>query len=305
EFIETGASGQTNLKGTVAVSGLGGNPYRDGSFDYYMSEPVVVNDPKGMGAFINCAVEMEMAPKKNTTVYLDYFFNNEWRKDATGTMVRYHYTWDDKANSGFSMLGDVFNRQGVQTSSLISAPTAANLRNASIYIIVDPDTKKETGNPNFIQQEHINAIADWVKGGGVLVLMGNDVNNAEFEHFNNLAAKFGLHFNEVNYHQVQGDQFEQGAFMIPEKHSIFKTAKKIYVKELATLNVSKPTDAVFKDGDKVIMAAVKYGKGTVFAIGDPWLYNEYVDGRKLPAEYDNYEAAADLVKWLTAQSAKR
>ncbi len=30
-FIETDANGQTNLKGTVKVSGLGGNPYRDGS----------------------------------------------------------------------------------------------------------------------------------------------------------------------------------------------------------------------------------------------------------------------------------
>src|SRR5439155_22721992 len=29
-----------NLKGTVSVSGLGGNPYRDGSYDYYMSEKV-------------------------------------------------------------------------------------------------------------------------------------------------------------------------------------------------------------------------------------------------------------------------
>ena len=306
EFIETDASGQTNLKGTVAVSGLGGNPYRDGSFDYYMSEPVIVNDPKGMGAFINCAVEMEMpSANKKVSVYLDNFFNNEWRKDATGTMVRYHYTWDDKANSGFAILGDVFNRNGAKTYSLESAPDAANLKNASIYIIVDPDTKKETENPNFVQPQHINAIADWVKAGGVLVLMGNDINNTEFEHFNQLAAKFGLHFNEDNYHQVQGDQYEQGAFTIPANHSIFKTAKKIYVKELATLKVSKPTDAVFKDGDKVIMAVVKYGKGTVFAIGDPWLYNEYVDGRKLPAEFDNYEAAADLVKWLIAQSAKK
>jgi unsaturated rhamnogalacturonyl hydrolase len=34
------ASGQTNLKGTVSVSGLGGKPYRDGSFDYYMRNPL-------------------------------------------------------------------------------------------------------------------------------------------------------------------------------------------------------------------------------------------------------------------------
>lgn len=310
EFIETDANGQTNLKGTVSVSGLGGNPYRDGSFEYYMSEPVIVNDPKGMGAFINCAVEMEMVPSlavgaNKGAVYLDTYFNNEWKKDPTGTMIRWHYTWDDKTNGGFAMLGDIFNRHGMQTYSLEQAPTKANLTNASIYIIVDPDTKKETENPNFIQPEHANAIADWVKAGGVLMLMGNDMNNAEFEHFNQLAAKFGLHFNTDLYHPVINDQYEQGAFLIPQKHSIFKTTNKIFVKELATLNVSKPADAIFKDGDKVIMAAIKYGKGTVFAIGDPWLYNEYVDGRKLPAEYQNYNAAVDLVRWLIGQVPKK
>lgn len=28
-----------NLKGTVGVAGLGGNPYRNGSYEYYLSEP--------------------------------------------------------------------------------------------------------------------------------------------------------------------------------------------------------------------------------------------------------------------------
>lgn len=55
---ETG--GKVELHGTVKVSGLGGDPYRDGSFDYYMSEPVIVNDPKGMGAFILASNEMEL-----------------------------------------------------------------------------------------------------------------------------------------------------------------------------------------------------------------------------------------------------
>ena len=51
-----------NLHGTVSVSGLGGNPYRDGSFEYYMSEKVIVNDPKGVGAFLKAGNEMEMLP---------------------------------------------------------------------------------------------------------------------------------------------------------------------------------------------------------------------------------------------------
>ena len=50
------------------------------------------------------------------------------------------------------------------------------------------------------------------------------------------------------------------------------------------------------------MAVAKVGKGTVFAVGDPWLYNEYTDGRRLPAEYDNYKAMVDLTRWLIDQS---
>jgi unsaturated rhamnogalacturonyl hydrolase len=50
------------------------------------------------------------------------------------------------------------------------------------------------------------------------------------------------------------------------------------------------------------MAVAKYGKGTVFAVGDPWLYNEYVDGRRLPLEYENFRAANDLARWLLAQT---
>ncbi|MFT3935690.1 MAG: glycoside hydrolase family 88 protein [Chitinophagaceae bacterium] len=57
KFISTDANGNINLEGTVSVSGLGGKPdsYRDGSFEYYMREPVIQDDPKGVGAFLKCA----------------------------------------------------------------------------------------------------------------------------------------------------------------------------------------------------------------------------------------------------------
>lgn len=60
KFISTGPDGQVNLEGTVNVGGLGGNSshYRDGSYAYYMSERIVANDPKGIGAFLlaSCAI---------------------------------------------------------------------------------------------------------------------------------------------------------------------------------------------------------------------------------------------------------
>jgi len=308
EFIEVDNNSQVNLKGTVAVSGLGGNPYRDGSFDYYMSEPVIVNDPKGMGAFINCAVEMEMADLqsvgKGKTVLLDNYFNNEWRKDATGAQVRFHYTWDDRANSGFAMLGEVFSTYGVKKASLESRPTAKNLQQASIYVIVDPDTEKETAQPNYMQAQDVAVIKDWVKAGGVLLLMSNDSGNAEFKHFNLLPEAFGIHFNENSKNRVQRDNYPEGAVMIPAQHSVFGHTQKVYIKELSTVTTKNPAVVILKNGDDNVAAISKYGKGIVFAVGDPWLYNEYVDGRKLPMEYENYPAAVDLVKWLVKQSKK-
>jgi unsaturated rhamnogalacturonyl hydrolase len=302
-------NGQTNLHGTVSVSGLGGNPYRDGSFDYYMSEKVIVNDAKGVGAFIQAANEMEMMPTlsygKGKTVVLDYFFNNEWRKDATGTNIRYHYVWDDRMNSGFATLGDIFKSYGVQTKFLETAPTAEDLKGANIYIIVDPDTEKETTSPNYMNETYAKAIADWVKAGGVLILMANDKGNADLEHTNILASKFGVKFNEDNYNLVVADKFEQGAVMAPANNSVFKTAKKVYLKEVSTLQVSSPATAVLTKEGKNIVATAKYGKGSVFIVGDPWIYDEYADGRKLPAEFENFKAAQDIVKWAISQSGKR
>ena len=63
QFVKYDANGRLNLEGTVSVAGLGGNPYRDGSYEYYLSEKVVTNDPKGIGAFLLAATEMETAAK--------------------------------------------------------------------------------------------------------------------------------------------------------------------------------------------------------------------------------------------------
>jgi unsaturated rhamnogalacturonyl hydrolase len=53
------------------------------------------------------------------------------------------------------------------------------------------------------------------------------------------------------------------------------------------------------------MTVSKLGKGTVFAVGDPWFYNEYLDGRKIPMYLENYKAAEDLVKWAIDQTKKK
>ena len=66
-FIEIEPSGNVSLNGIVSVGGLGGDPYRDGSYEYYLSEPIKKNDFKGYGPFIMASVEMEMANPKSLT----------------------------------------------------------------------------------------------------------------------------------------------------------------------------------------------------------------------------------------------
>jgi unsaturated rhamnogalacturonyl hydrolase len=65
--------------------------------------------------------------------------------------------------------------------------------------------------------------------------------------------------------------------------------------------VSGAAKPVLTDNGDILMATAKYGKGTVFATVDPWLYNEYTDGRKLPSTYDNYAAGRELVQWILEQ----
>jgi hypothetical protein len=237
---------------------------------------------------------------KAQTVTLDYYFNHEYRTAKNGQTQRYHYTWEDTASSGYSIWGNIFSRNNATIKSLEAAPTPDNLKGTDIYIIVDPDTKKETANPGYIQEPHIQAISNWVKAGGVLVLLANDSANTELEHFNHLSETFGIHFNTDLRNRVTGKQFETGAFIVPSGTAIFEAGEKIYIKEICTLKLSGNAKTVFTDNGDIIIATAKYGSGTVFAVGDPWFYNEYCNGR-LPAGYDNDKAADNLTKWLLQQ----
>ena len=51
-------TGKMRLKQICRSAGLGGDPYRGGSFEYYVNTDIVVNDAHGTGAFILAAAEM-------------------------------------------------------------------------------------------------------------------------------------------------------------------------------------------------------------------------------------------------------
>lgn len=63
EFVREDEDGGVSLTNVCGVAGLGGNPYRDGSFEYYVGEEIRVNDPKGVGPFILASLEYEKQAK--------------------------------------------------------------------------------------------------------------------------------------------------------------------------------------------------------------------------------------------------
>jgi len=60
-LVRIDSQGLLTLEKVCGGAGLGGDPYRDGSFEYYINEKIIPNDPKGVGPFILAALEMEGA----------------------------------------------------------------------------------------------------------------------------------------------------------------------------------------------------------------------------------------------------
>jgi unsaturated rhamnogalacturonyl hydrolase len=305
KFVTTDADGGATLHGTVKVGGLGGTPYRSGTFDYYVHETVGDQDAKGVGSYLLAGSETEQASTEASgqgkTVMVDAWFNSQTRKTALGQTELFHYKWDDDSNNGFSFLGYAFQRYGVQLAELPTAPTLAALKNAQVYIICSPDIPSKNPKPNYIDKASGDAIEAWVKAGGVLLLFSNDRDNTEFEHYNTLSDRFGIHFNPVLSHHVVEPDHAPGEVVIPPGTGIFGDGFKAYMKDTSTITLSGPAKAVVTDKGDIMIAVSHVGKGVVLGIVDPWIYNEYVDGRKM-REYDGFEAEKDLAGWAVKQA---
>ncbi|MEY3896175.1 MAG: hypothetical protein RLZZ214_1695 [Verrucomicrobiota bacterium] len=59
DLVRVGGAGDVNLTRCCQVAGLGQPDKRDGSYQYYISEPVVENDLKGVGPFIQAGIELD------------------------------------------------------------------------------------------------------------------------------------------------------------------------------------------------------------------------------------------------------
>jgi unsaturated rhamnogalacturonyl hydrolase len=216
-----------------------------------------------------------------TVVALDGYHNNESKMPG-------HYQWADTTLDGFSKFADGFREHDIEVRTLRSKIDDESLRGIRLLIIVDPDTPEETDNPKYIEDSEIEALSKWVNDGGRLVLLGNDKGHAEFTHLNKLAGRFGIQFLEETYPKVTG----KGILIATGPDPIFAGGLNTYLVEVAPLKLSGPARSVLTDHGTNIMGLASVGQGLVFALGDPWLYNEYF------SQKDNLAIATNLFRML-------
>ena len=216
-----------------------------------------------------------------TVVALDGYHNNE-------RAMPEHYQWEGTTEGSFSKLANGFREHDVQLRTLRAPIDAASLSGVNLLIIVDPDTPEETPDPKYIEDAEIEALVKWVNDGGRLVLLGNDKGHAEFMHFNRLASRFGIQFLEETYPKVSG----KAILVATGKHSIFEGGLQAYLVEVAPLKLAAPAEPMLTHEGTDVMALAHVGRGMVFALGDPWLYDEYI------ARNDNVAIATKLFTML-------
>ena len=304
-FLKADEDGSVNLSKAVMAIELHGAKQSVRGFTGHGSATTGSNEPVGIGTFLLAASELELGSDAvlglGKRVVLDAWYNSQTRKNAAGETEYFHYKWTDYANPGFSLLGHIWSSYGVATDTLYKAPTREQLKGAQFYIIVSPDNLAKNPEPHYMTEQDAAQVAAWVKDGGVLVMLENDPDNADITHLNLLADQFGLHFNNALTHHVIDNDIRMGRIDLSEQKEPFTSKHVLYMKDTCSLALTRGAESLLTFKGDVLMAKAKYGKGTVLAVTDAWLYNEYTDGRILPAEYDNFAAGKELVHWLLLQ----
>jgi unsaturated rhamnogalacturonyl hydrolase len=111
-----------------------------------------------------------------------------------------------------------------------AAPTAI-ISSLSVYIIVDPDSRRSPSQP---QPTHSEVVTNWVRGGGDARCSGQRRPICRIKNTNQL-AKTGVQFTDQSVNLVQGSQFEQSKVDLTTGKRCFKRDPRPMWKELAVL----------------------------------------------------------------------
>jgi hypothetical protein len=220
-----------------------------------------------------CGLIIPGSAAQKQVVALDCYHNTE---------TPAHYTWQKVGLGGYSQFAQIILGLGADTSTITTPLDSTTLSRASILIIVNPG---RTATSNLIGAAEIAAVDKWVGHGGKLMCFANNTGHVEFVHYNQLMARFGITFNDTT--QTGGSNFGP----VPQ-NEVFSSCTTFYIVDICNLSVAAPAKSVFTFQGNVLMAAVLKDSGEVFAMGDPWVYDEHLAAR------DNKKGITQVMNWL-------
>ena len=105
-YLKTNEDGSLSLGGICLVAGLGGNGRRPGTYDYYMSEPIVEDDAKGVGPFLLAYTELlryvmhlTFRLRRRSIALTEHFRQPEERDFAMRPYACADHTWPQALHS--------------------------------------------------------------------------------------------------------------------------------------------------------------------------------------------------------------
>jgi unsaturated rhamnogalacturonyl hydrolase len=223
--------------------------------------------------------------QRRPVLAVDAWHNNE---------AQPHYRWEGVYMGGYFDLHLMLERLGYETATLAAPFSAASLKGIDYLLVVDPDLPSEAKDPKYVTEDEAAAADAWVRLGGTLLLFTNDKGNAEFEHFNRFAKRFGVEF-DPGPHQDEKGQIKL-TLKTPAGGKLLEGGLHFYAVQVAPLILTaKDRDVLLESNGKPMMALIRHGRGRVVALGDPWLYNEYIRSQ------DNYRLGEGLFRALLAR----
>jgi hypothetical protein len=196
-----------------------------------------------------------------------------------------HYTWQKVNLGGYSQFAQILLGLGADTSTIATPLDSATLAPVTMLIIANPCDSAMVKSPHLIAAAEIDAVDKWVQRGGKLMCFANNTGHVEFVHYNQLVARFGITFNDTT--QPGGSNFGP----VPQ-NAVFSACTTFYIVDMCNLSISSPATSIFTFQGGVLMATAVKGKGVVFAMGDPWVYDEHI------AAKNNVKGVTQVVNWL-------
>lgn len=193
---------------------------------------------------------------------------------------------------------------------------AESLKGVAVVLIANPSDKAIGDNP---PPHHCSAsdaarLNEFVRGGGGLIVMGNQENhNLEIADMNTLLDLFGVQFVNL-YTDAKKLVLPAGTPLIGGLRWAYYTGNLLRLqpahparpRALVTNDLSQKPEQGTRDQSGVLLAIAEPGRGHVVVVTDSgWISNDALSGKGIGnvaiKEHDNWEIFRRLVRWAAGQ----